>query len=476
MERMKKSIWEMQVGKFSECGEDKSCDICIVGGGLTGVSLAYYLRNSRKNVILIEQNKLGSSTTGRSTAKLTYLQKDLLSKIQKAHGYKKAREYYQAQRDAMNEVVRVIQQEGISCHLEKSPSYLFVREEKNRGKLQREFSLYKRFGAPISWKKSLPIPCGEKLACTVEDTYVFHPLEYLKGLTDVLENVENVQIYEHTRMIRYQKKSGLFQLELQTGSTIQAKILVFAGCYPPFILPYLFPIKVSLDKEVVRTEKFQNQNFNAINLDSDIFSIRFFENQKIQVVSSKQLGNSAISEPITVSKSGFSWSNYDVMTPDALPIVGFVGSGSSGLYLASGYNAWGMTNSNLAARVLASDILGEKHCYTKLCNPYRHSFSLFLGRCLNAISNLVHFVASYFPNSSPAHVVWRNGKRVGVVVDTKGVQHEVLLTCPHMKCGLRYNPYEETWDCPCHGSRFDLDGKLLRGPATSCVQVADRKE
>lgn len=476
VKNMNDSIWKMDGKQFDSLEENTTCDICIVGGGLTGISLAYYLKDCGKKVLLIEQNRLGCSTTARSTAKLTYLQKDMLSKIKKQYGVARAREYFLSQKEAVEEVVKIIQKEKISCHLEKSPSYLFVQESKSLAKLSAEYELYKKVGANVSWADHLPIDCGEQGCFFAMDTYVFHPLEYLYGLVSKILSTNSVEIYENTRMTGYQRKNDHYFIQLQNGHTIESTTLIFAGHYPPFVLPYLFPIKVSVQKEVVRTEKDQNRHFNAINLDNDIFSIRYFQNQKIRVVSSKMLGNTGIKEIVVPSHGGYAWSNYDLMSASLLPIVGWVGSKKSGLYLATGYNAWGMTNSNLAARIIADEIQSKRNAYAKLCDPYLNSLTTLLKKVGNVFSNIYHFTLSYFPDSSPAHVRYEKGKRVGVIVGSHGKTHKVALTCPHLKCGLRYNAYDETWDCPCHGSRFDLDGNLLRGPATDCVKIYEEEE
>lgn len=473
---MKKSIWDLSISKFPSLDTDCQCDICIVGGGLTGVSLAYYLRNTSHNIVLIEQNRLGCSTTVRSTAKLTYLQQDLLSKIRQFNGKEKAFQYYLAQKQVIQEIVNIIKDEKIECHLEKSPSYLFVQENKNIPKLKKEFNLYKDFKAPIKWMESLPIYCGEVACCSVDDTYVFHPLEYLRGLVEAIQKEKNkIQIYEQTRMVQYQKNKDSYTITLQNGHTIHTKKLVFAGHYPPFVFPYLFPAKTYLEKEFVDVQSSKNMHFNAINLDQNIHSIRFYENQMIRVFHSKQLGNQAISKsPIPDGKVKKSWNNYDIMTPSSLPIVGWVGNSQNGLYIGTGFNAWGVTNSNLAAQILAFELQEKKHPYKDLCNPYSCSIPIIWQKLVNIFSNVIHFVASYLPNKTTAQIVWKNGHRVGIVTDSKGIRHEVHLTCPHMGCGIRYNPKDETWDCPCHGSRFDLDGNLLRGPATDCIHSNDQ--
>lgn len=470
---MKKSIWmDFQLPSYPKLETDLVCDICIVGGGITGISLAYYLKDIEKNIVLIEQNRLARSTTGLTTAKLTYLQQDILSKIYKARGYSYARKYYQAQRDSLNEVIKIIKKENIFCHLEKSPSHLFVQEKKNIPKLKQEFQIYKKMGAPIELHDKLPLDCHEKLCCSVSDTYVFHPLEYINGLLASIGKT-SLSIYENTRMINFNKENGIYKIYLKNGHIIQAKELVFAGCYPPMLIPGFFPIRTYLEKDFVECYKVDAKyQFSAINLDKDLLSIRFFEDFCIKTKHSFILGKSAITKKNLLAQTSvqYAWSNYDLVTADSLPIIGYIGNGKNGFYIASGFQTWGMTNSNLSARIIRDLLLEEKKQYFNIFNPNRTpSFVSLIYGLRNLFLNIYHFIESYIPLFQKEKIILENGKRIGVVRDLYGKVHRVQLTCPHMNCGLVYNRKERTWDCPCHGSRFSVDGELLRGPATDCV-------
>ncbi len=463
---MQKSIWEISGRKFDSLKEDCSCDVCIVGGGLTGVSLAYYLKDTSLKTILIEQNTLGHSTTARTTAKLTYLQQDIALKIKNKVGFQAARDYVYAQIDAINEVVRIIKKENISCHLEKNVSYLYVLEGKNIQKLENVYNLYKQFGLSPHYDK---IPSFSTVrAFKVENTYVFHPLEYLYGLLESLEKKENMKIYEHTRMQKYKKIGNRYRVFLENGLTITCNQLVFANHYLPFVTPYFLPLKNYLEKSTVTAFPHENLYYNAINLDSDVCSVRFFEDYQILLKNSKRLSNAATQDK-TKDDVPFLWHNYDLMTQTSLPFIGRI-KRDENLYVATGYNTWGMTNSNIAARILASYIQGEKHPLAQtFASRYPLRILPFLCFLQDNFLQVIHFVGSYLPKKGKAKIVWYKGKRYGVYTDLQNKKHVVSLTCPHMKCGLRFNDAEKTWDCPCHGSKFDVDGNLIRGPATHCI-------
>lgn len=465
---MDKSIFENISHDIPRLEESITCDILIVGGGLTGISLAYYLKDKNISTVLIEQDKMAGSTTKRSTAKLTYLQQDILSKITKARNKNDAYLYYMAQREAISRVVDIIKKENISCHLEKSPSYLYVREEKNIKKLKDEVKLYKDFGAKIEYCSSLPLESKEIMCAKTLDNYVFNPVEYSNGLLDVISESNNVSLYEKTRMASLDKKNGVYIVNLENKRQIFAKKIVFAGHYPPFVFPYLFPIRNYLEKDFVCAYKHENLKFNAINLDKDLLSIRFYEDYIIKVVKSAKLSNYSINiNPYEKEDYPYKWINYDVMTQDSMPIIGKI---KNNLYIATGYNTWGMTNSNFAAYILKDILLGKENNYEKLVNPRRcPTIMTVVNSIVDNISMIIHFIGSYLPLIEKPIIKIENGKRVGIIMDNKGIIHKVSLTCPHMKCGLKFNRLTKTWDCPCHGSRFDIDGNLVRGPSTKCV-------
>lgn len=464
---MEKSIWEKEEKHYPCLEKNSSCDVLIVGGGITGISLAYYLKDTSQKVIVLEQNKIGHSTTMKSTAKLTYLQQDIALKIKNNVGFRAARDYVYAQINAIEEMVRIIQKENISCHLEKNDSYLFVNEEKNQKKLRKVYQLYRDFDLTPEYQE---IPqFSTTLSFRVKDTYVFHPLEYIYGLLKCLEEKGNISIYEHTRMIRFRKMENGYRVFLEGGEQIDCHYFVFANHYLPFVSPYFLPLKNYLEVSSITAKPHENLAYNAINLDKDVLSIRFFENYQILLRNSKRLSNHSITEQ-EKEEAPFWWRNYDFMTQHGFPLIGRIQKNSN-IFIASGYNTWGMTNSNIAARIIASLIEKED-------NPFPYPFSSRYTPSLfsvfhfleDNIHQFIHFIGSYLLPQGKAKIIWKKGKRYGVYVDLDNKKHVVALTCPHMKCSLRFNEQEKTWDCPCHGSKFDVDGNLIRGPATNCIK------
>lgn len=467
---MEKCLWKVERDSYPELKESLNCDVLIVGGGITGISLAYYLKDSNKNVVLIERKKFGEATTMKSTAKLTYLQQDIALKIKKCQGFEKAKAYIESQIEAIEEVLKIVKEENIACQIEKNISYLYVKDKKNEKKLKEVYDLYKSMGLNPVYDK--PKEFTSSLAFYVDNTYVFHPLHYIEGLLKALKNYENISLYEDTAMVRYKKTDTGYLVFLKDGITISCKHLVFTNHYLPFVTPYFLPLRNYLETSVVVAKKNSNYPFNAINLDSEVESIRFYKDYEIVVKSSKVRSNKTILDSFEKKYQDFEyvWHNYDLYTPNYLPFIGRIQKNEN-IYIATGYNTWGMTNSNVAARILAFYIKDEKIPLMEVFKSYYNpSLLSFFNNVKDNCLQFLHFAGSYIPRKSKAEIVWKNGKRYGIYTDDEGVRHAVSLVCPHMKCGLRFNDFTKRWECPCHGSEFDVDGDLLRGPSTDCVK------
>lgn len=458
---MEKYLWKIKNYEYSSLSDSITCDTLIVGGGITGISLLYYLKDYDKKIVLIERNKIGEAATMKSSAKLTILQEDIALKIKKCYDFNKAKEYIDAQYDAIEEIVKIIKSNNIKCNLEENISYLYTNAKKNKKKLKNLYILYRDFGYNPFYSK---IPKVESsLSFGINKNYVFHPLLYIKGLLKVINKTKNINIYENTAMISYKKKNHFYIVKLNNGNEIVCKNLVFANQYLPFVIPYFLPFKNYLEISDICVMNDKNKYYNAINIDKVTESIRFHNNDKIIVKNSKMLSNRKI-----LKSTNSSWKNYDLITFNHLPLIGEI---KDGMYIATGYNTWGMTNSNIAARIIADSIQNKENKLKNIFKSYYpiNIYTLFRSTVYN-FKQISHLVSSYFVKSEKVRIVIRNGKRYGVYIDENGKEHIVKITCPHMKCGLQFNDDTLRWECPCHGSEFDIDGNIVRGPSTKCIR------
>lgn len=481
------SIWldGIKKQKFRKLEKDIDVDVLIVGGGITGLSSAYHLSTGDLSVCLVEKNKLLEGVTSRTTGKLTYLQENIYSKLVNFHGKKKSKLYLDSQRDAIKLVKGIIDSNKIDCNLEKVKSYVF--DFKDIESLEEEIKLLNEFGVDL--KLSDVLPSGENINSSyfVDDTYVFHPLKYLSKLVDVCVD-RNVKFYEDTKVVSVDEKDDYFICKTD-DNIIRAKYVVIAVHYPYFLFPFLMPFKSYLEKSYIEAFKVKkNYNFSAINISKPIVSTRFYENNgdvyQILLTNSHNycFKNNEEKNFEELFKSDerdtlYTWSNKDIMTNDLLPYIGRLNE--SNILIGTGYNTWGMTNGSLAGKIISDIILDRKNRYIELFNPHR---KLNLGSFLNFPVALFSSAYSFIKTKVSKNKEWysdrvrfekRNGKNVGIYVDDEGEEHIVYNLCPHMKCSLIFNEIEKTWDCPCHGSRFNIDGKSIEGPSNYDITYSE---
>lgn len=473
----KKSIWSKEI-KQKRMMNKMSCeevDIVIIGGGITGVTLSYLLKDSNKKIVLVDQGIVGNNVTSRSTAKISFIQRDIYQKLEKTLGYNTAKKYYESQVFAIDTIKRIIDESRIKCDLEKSNSYLFTTLKSKENTIKREKKLLTSFGRKCIETDKLPIDFSCLKAFYAEGNYTFHPVKYLNGLINLVK--DKVEIVENLLVEEIKTEKNKYLLKTSKGM-IKSKQVVVANQYPFFIKPGLLPFKNYIQREYVNVAKYKGGfNFNAINIEKELHSIRFYKDYIIYVSNNHRITNQLDTKKnyqksrddfyrLFKLSSEYNWLNQDLMTNDHLPIIGEV---KKNLYIATGYNAWGMTNGVLGASIIYDLLLGNTNTFSELVNPNRFSIVGLTNSIIDALSYIKSYVESPFHNQC-IYIEEEDGIKYNVYIDKKGKKHRVKRKCPHLKCNLIFNEEELTWDCPCHGSRFDLDGNLLEGPSKKNIQ------
>lgn len=473
------SIWS-EIPQDQICNslnEDIYVDVLIIGGGITGLSTAYHLINSNLKICLVEKNEIAHGVSSRTTGKLTFLQKNLCSKISKYHGHEKMKLYIESQIEAIKIVQDIIEKEKIECNFEKVSSYLFSNTDPE--KVKKELKEYSSLCIKTNTIDKLPNDLKTDSAFYIQDTYVFHPIKYLYALKNIILK-KNVSIYENTNILSINKRQDHFECKTKYN-LIKAKYIVLATHYPYFLFPFLLPLKTTIEKSYIGSYKVkENLKFSAITVSKPTISIRYYsDNNKNYEI---YLSNSHSSCFKFNEQDNFNelfhhhvhptyiWSNKDIMTNDSLPYIGYINNNDN-ILIGTGYNTWGMTNGSLAGKILADIILNKQNKYIELFSPLR---KLNIGQAINFPVSIASSVYSIIKTKINKQKAWypdnikfekRNGKNVAIYIDENKKEHIVYNLCPHMKCSLIFNVVEKTWDCPCHGSRFDIDGNVIEGPS-----------
>ena len=469
------SIWQeyLQKDKYDILNEDLDVDVLIIGGGLTGLSTGYFLMNNNLKVIILEKNTIGSGITSKSTAKVSFIQEDMYAKIMFYRNYKDSYAYYKSQIQGLNEIKGIIEKYKIDCDFEKSNSYLYSNKKNDR-KIKKEHKLIQSFNVNTIKEKTLPNNMRIKEGFYVEDVYTFNPVKYLNILA---ENVnKEIKIYENSNVTELIKNKESYTAYVNNHK-VKAKYVVLACHYPFFLFPYLFPFKSTLQKSYIVSKKGENIGFNAINLDKPLLSMRYYKDYEIYLSLSHNIAfknnETKNFEKLNYEEYDYAWSNIDVFTKDFLPYIGKI---NKHLLIGTGYAAWGMINSHVAGRLISDIILNRKNDFERLFNPKRISVKSLFRYPIIIFSNAYSFIKNkiFSKKQYLKNIVYykhTNNGKIAVYIDEEGNKHKVKAMCPHIKCTLIFNKIEKTWDCPCHGSRFDIDGKCISGPSKFDIKI-----
>lgn len=485
-----KSIWTDNIKKNNsniDTLENFETDILIIGAGIAGMSTAFHLRDSNKNITIVDASSIGFGVTSKTTAKLTYLQDLYYQKIESNYDFDTSYLYYKSQKKAINIVNDIVSRYNIDCEMEKVDSYLFTNDKNKINKIKKEMDILDNFNVKYKTINNLPIDIPCVYGIKVSDTYVFHPLKYLYSLKEIIK--DKINIYENLRVLDIKQDNDNKNYLITTEKNIITanKVLVCTH-YPFFLKPGFIPLKTHIERSyVIVTEADENHKFSAITSEKPIHSLRSYNNNLIYGSMSHKLFNHIDYEQqyegiikrfqeYFDSKVNYLWMNQDIMTNDYLPYIGIIDKKQPNLLVATGFNTWGMTNGTIAGKVLSDIILERENEFISLFNPLRGV------KILNSLINIVDYAKifttttlvknhSFYPKN--VSIIRKNGSIYGVYIDNNNVKHIVNNKCPHMGCNLIFNNKEKTWDCPCHGSRFNIDGKIIEGPSKYSIEVKD---
>ncbi len=472
------SIWELPICSTPKLETDLDVDILIIGGGMAGMNTAYHLRGSKEKIVLIDRDTTSYGVTKNTTGKLTFLQEGIYPQIEDARGKEDAKEYFYSQKDAVRLAKNIILSNHIDCDLLELDSYLFASVDTKELKKEKKFLNHVNEKYQTHEKLPIPFPCVE--AISVSGTYTFHPLKYLRALKEIILK-SGITIYDHTKAIAIDKEDDGYLVHTN-GGDIKAKKVVVATHYPFFVLPALLPLSLKLDKSyLLAANKEEEDVFTAVSTDAPYYTFRVDQNHFIFGGYSHNLATKLNykqnhDEMMNYFKDHFQkdilcfWSTHDMTSKDHLPMIGALNEENPNLYIATAFHKWGMTNGILAGKVIADLILEKENKYAKLLKPDR---LLTPKSLLNKIGDNGMIDMTYINTKiNKEKDFYKNitfeecdGLPTATYTDETGVKHTVINRCPHLKCSLIFNELDKTWDCPCHGSRFTLDGELMQGPS-----------
>lgn len=470
------SIWS-RTTEFEERKEltgEIRVQAAVIGAGMAGILTAYLLKLKGINSVVLEAGRIASGQTKNTTAKITSQHNLIYDKLIRNFGEKKAKQYADINEQAIARYTDIIEKNKIDCELEKAPAFLYSLKEDEV--LKREAEAARRLGISAEFTQETELPFSVKGAVKFNGQAKFHPLKFMKALADELT------VYENTRVTVVEEN-----LIYTERGTVRADQVIFACHYPFINAPGYYFLRMHQERSyVIALKNAFLPNGMYLGIDQEGLSFRSSGEYLLLGGGSHRTGENrsggqyeklrsqkALYWPDS-SEEAF-WSAQDCMTLDGVPYIGQYSSETPDWYVASGFGKWGMTGSMVSAMII-SDLVTEKgNLNNEIFSPQRFtpsaSAAKFLEEGKEAVKGLSKRIfalpRAHSEALAPGHggVVEYEGEKAGVYKDEKGEVYVVSIKCPHLGCQLEWNPDEKSWDCPCHGSRFDYKGNLLNNPA-----------
>ncbi|MFE7777081.1 FAD-dependent oxidoreductase [Streptomyces sp. NPDC057445] len=501
------SLWtEYDPGPdYPDLRSDIRVDVAVVGGGMAGICTAWELVRTGRRVALVESDRIAHGVTGHTTAKLSALQGTAYSRIRKARGAEGARQYAASQQDAVAHVRRLSEELGIDCDLEETAAYTYVTDPARAEDMRREADAARAAGLDVTWVEEAPLPFAVAAAVRLDGQAQFHPRKFLLGLAVDLVR-RGGRIFERSRVTGL-KEGAPCRLTTSAGHTVEATDVVVATHYPVFDRSLLFT-RLEPKREVVvagplpaegvvpngmfLTEEENTRSFRTAPHDG-YGRMLIVTGEKFTPGDPKDQGAAAHFQVLTrwAGKhfENFTvthrWATQDNFSTDHVPYVGRLRPGAHHTYVATGFGGWGLSGGVMAGQLLTGLIAGTPSPWAELYDPVRlHPLTEGPGILRLGAKTARHWVGDRLPGGhadsvddiGPGEGAVLRGRGAGpeaVHRDTNGALHRLSARCTHLGCIVHFDEAERAWECPCHGSRFGVDGSVLQGPAVHPLEPRD---
>jgi len=505
------SIWMVtaEMPARSPLGENTRADVCIVGAGIAGMTTAYLLAREGKSVVVLDDGAIGGGMTERTTAHLSCAIDDRYFEIERLHGQKGARLAADSHRAAIDLIESIVSKEGIDCDFERLNGYLFVPPGESKGELERELKAAQRAGlADVVKVERAPIDFNTGICLRFPRQAQFHPLKYLSGLSRAIKR-DGGRIYTDSHASKM-TGGGNCQVETSDGYLVHADAIVIAtntpvndlvtmhtkqAPYTTYVIGARIPLG-SVSKALywdtpdpyhyVRIQTVQQTDGSRY----DILIVGGEDHKTGQADDiherHSRLEAWARERFPRIESIQYRWSGQVMEPVDGVAFIGRNPGDHNNVYIATGDSGMGMTHGTIAGMLITDQIMGRESPWEPLYDPARKSLRVrgIMEFAAENVNVAAQYASEYLTGGDvksadeiPAGegaIVGLGPKKVAIYKDEQGQLYKRSALCAHLGCVVKWNSMEKSWDCPCHGSRYDRYGEVITGPAnTGLAQVEE---
>jgi glycine/D-amino acid oxidase-like deaminating enzyme/nitrite reductase/ring-hydroxylating ferredoxin subunit len=460
---------------YPQLATAQTVDVAIVGAGIVGVTAAYLLSEAGLSVALLEARRIGRQVTGRSTAKITTQHSLIYRHLIESFGLETAKHYADANRLGMNQIRQWVDRFGIDCDLEAKDAYVYCCNTARLRDLDAEAEATRAVGLESELLEAAPLPFPTAGALRSKNQAQFNPAQYLIGLAKAAE-AAGTQIFEKTRVTAVEEDEGwktvVGRAAVRAQNIVLATNLPIAGPIPfdeltrprsHIAMAFRADAGVAIDGVFIGVDEPTNSLRMGRDDDGPLLVVlgsKFGTGLEGDVAAHFRELETWAQRNLEVGDAAWRWVNEDYDSPDRLPFVG-ASCQAPNLYIATGFNAWGISNGTAAGIQIAQQILGKTPAWASIYDPARKVPKGFNKG--GDSQSIVHGLDDIAPGSGAVMNLGQG--KIAVWKGDDGIAHAVSASCTHKGCTVTWNNAERTWDCPCHGSIFSADGGVIHGPA-----------
>src|SRR5690606_18963107 len=493
----RKSLWQSAVKKYEgSLGSSQRYDVVIVGAGLTGISTAYRLQDQGLKCLLIEANNIGFGTTGGTTAHLNDFFDTSFEEAINKFGLENARLFAEAGKEAMQVFAANVSLHNIDCDFQRKDAELFAIDDDQVKELAKIFEGAQKIGYEMKYTEHTQFPIPSKKALLIPGQAQFHPLKYINALAE--EFLKTGGTFVENCLYESHKETGDEVLLYTSQGKIRSSHVVFATHTPPGISLLHFttaPYRSYAIAFTLKNGDYPHTLGYDLHDPYHYYRTHIVDGKKMIIAGGEDHKTGHTDDAgacfarlenycrnfFDIDRVHYAWSSQYFEPADGLPSIGILPSSSGRAFVATGFRGNGMTFGTLSSAILTDMIMQRPNRFAKLFDPNRFKptagFTTFIKENASVIKDMIGDKITMDRISSladvepgEAKVVRHEGAAYAIYAESSGQRHVLKSTCPHAKCEVRWNNAELSWDCPCHGSRFNVNGKMLSGPSTKGLE------